>query len=579
MAFNLIKFKKGTLAGLETLKTNNQVEEGTFYLTIDEGKNTSRLFIGTNGTTALPVNHSIITVATTTDLDSSSNTTPYQDGDFAYVTQGNILAVKKGNAWVQINAPDSRAIKDLTPSIATNSGVATITWTLRDQNNNAIQTNDATPVAPAISMKGANGITVSSEDREITITGDSYQLSSAAVVQNSDTATISLKHGADGNTSAGSITVTGGDNVSITGTANNVVISANDSTISDVIVANHATSGFNITVKDTSNASDTAQLDPKITLGTHTAASDQISFVNGVANLPVYTKDEIDAQNRSINAMVYKGTIGADSNAYASSISGITANGMPALHVGDTFKLLGDSTATYNVPTRGGGTVVAHGGDLIIANGTESSGDITADSLYYDIVPSGDEKTVYKGLGAQNTGNGIQVEDGTNTIIASLEVAAGTQMAVSSSHTGDNGEKAVVTVSHAQISTSTNGNVSTGTLTSTNTQAIGGELIINAVTGLTTNNGHVTGVTVTPFKVVDTQAKLDTTNSRVAITATPASGSVGNYATVTSTVALVDEDNAAINSKDLAFKLGSDNLTITKSGDDKVMANFVWGSF
>lgn len=36
MAFDLINFKKGTLAGLNTLKTNNGIEEGTFYLTIDE---------------------------------------------------------------------------------------------------------------------------------------------------------------------------------------------------------------------------------------------------------------------------------------------------------------------------------------------------------------------------------------------------------------------------------------------------------------------------------------------------------------------------------------------------------------
>ena len=126
MAFNLINFKKGTLARLETLKSNSGVEEGTFYLTIDDQKQTSRLFIGTSATTALPVNSNISIVANTSDLDAAGAATPFNDGDFAYVSNGNILAVKIGNAWHQINAPDSRAVKSLTPSITTTGGIATI---------------------------------------------------------------------------------------------------------------------------------------------------------------------------------------------------------------------------------------------------------------------------------------------------------------------------------------------------------------------------------------------------------------------------------------------------------------------
>lgn len=239
MAFNLINFKKGTLAGLNALKTANNgvgaIEEGTFYLTIDDQKETSRLYIGTASNKALPVNSNIAVVTNVSELEDTAGTTlaaKYNDGDFAYVTNGNILAVKYNNQWTQINAPDSRAIKNFTPSIATNNGVATITWTMCDQNNNVIKQNDNT-TTPAITMTGANGVNVSNSGTDITITGTAYEMHSAAVAQDSNRATVKLqsKSSASGTlTDVGAITVSAGDNVTITGTADNIVIAAKDTT-------------------------------------------------------------------------------------------------------------------------------------------------------------------------------------------------------------------------------------------------------------------------------------------------------------------------------------------------------------
>lgn len=595
MAFNLINFKKGTLSGLNTLKTNSGVEEGTFYLTIDNNMNTSRLFIGTSATTALPVN-SNITVVQTTDALTDAHAATFNDGDFAYVTTGNILAVRYNGHWTQINAPDSRAIKDLTPSISTSSGTATITWTLRDQNDTPIQTSDATPVAPSITMTGANGVAVSNTDRALTITGTSYEMSAPAIASNSNVATLKLQSKANATASAvdvSSVTLTGGTNVTLTGTANAITIAAEDTTMGTVTVANNATSGFDITVADSNSNSDTGTIDPKITLGTHTDAADQISFISGVANLPVYTKDEIDSMNKSLDAITYRGTVGTGGSK-ATAITGIPTAEKGAsttietgMKVGYAYKLVGDSATSYTVTTGyNNGTAVtttAHGGDIIIANGTEATsgtaaGYITTATLFYDIVPSGDEVTVYQGLGSSKNGNGIEIKDGASTTLASLEIAAGSQISVSSTHTDNNtgdGAKAVVTVAHGTISSSTTGNPTTGSLTSGNTQSAHGDLTINAVTGLTTDNGHVTAVTVTPFKVTDTVSQLDTTNTALSITRTAAVSGVGNYATVTSTIALMDENSTAVNSKSLAFKIGSDNLDITKSGDDKILVNFV----
>lgn len=588
MAFNLINFKKGTLAGLNAIKEAGTVEEGTFYLTIDDNKQTSRLYIGTGTTSALPVNSNIAVVTNRADL-SNAHATNFNDGDFAYVTSENILAVRYGGVWTQINAPDTRAPKSLTPEISTTSGVATISWKLRDNNGNILKEADptnvdvVTDIIPSVTVTGANGVSVNNSGKALTVTGTSYELAAPSVVANSNTAYLKLNSKASASATAqeeDSITIRAGDsNVRITGSGNEVVISTQDTQLSSANGAPvESGTGFNINVVDTLTNQVTATIDPKITLGTHTQAADQIGFTNGVANLPVYTKDEIDSMNRSLDAVVYRGTVGAGGSK-GNSIANITeADG---IQVGYAYKLVGEGTTTYTVTTGYNSetgqaiTTTAHGGDLIIANGTETDGTITSASLFFDIIPSGDEKLVFKGLGANGTGNGIQIEDGNNTILSSLEVKQGSQIQVTSTHQGTNGEKAEITIAHGTISASTNGNASTGTLSPANTQSPNNTLDINAVTGITTDNGHVTGVTITPFRVTDTVSQFDTQNSGTTVTA-PASGATDyqKSATVESTITLVDSLNTTINDVDLAFTLRSDNLQITSSGTT-ITANYV----
>lgn len=577
MAFNLINFKKGTLAGLETLKTNNGVEEGTFYLTIDQDKETSRLFIGTGASSALPINNSIITVQNPSDLNNTSNITPYQDGDFAYVTNGNILAVKKGNGWTQINGVDnSRIWTSFTPSISTTGDTATISWAMENAANDTLPDDQGN--TPAITMEGANGVTVSSNANALTITGTAYELNSAAVQANSNTAVVKLQSKASesGNLSdVSSITVSAGNNVKITGTANNIVIAAEDIKLDSnaLSLANNATQGFDISVQDTDNNGNTITLDPKLTLGTHTATADEIHFVNGVANLNVYTKNEIDQKLTTVDAMSYQGIIsGSD-----------LINQTSGLHKGDTYK----ASANFTLPAANSSTAAAvsvKAGDLVIVSSSNTegaNGEINSTPVKYDVVPSGDDFYVFNGLGANGTGNGIQIEDGSNNVLASLEIAAGNQIAVSSTHDTNNDAIAAVTVAHGTISASTNGdaNTPTGNASAANTQGKHASKTFDVVTGLTTSNGHVTGTTVERIQVVDTVSQIDTANTDVAVTA-PASGQTDfeKAATVTATIALEDENNTAVNSDTLAFTLRSDNLKITTSGST-ITANYVWGQF
>ena len=399
-------------------------------------------------------------------------------------------------------------------------------------------------------MQGASGVTVSNSGTAITITGDPATLGSSAVASNS--ATISLT--STGNTASGSVAVSGGNGITLSGSANNIQITGTTNDHMTVTTAAN-TNGFEVAVVDTNEDSVSATIDPKITLGTHT--DDEISFVNGKANLPVYTKTEVDSLLTDVDAMTYKGLVTRTN----------IVNETSGLHVGDTFKASSGFTLPAANSTAGEITVKA--GDLLIvssSNTEAADGTISGTGIKYDVIPSGDDFYNFKGLGGSHNGNGIEIEDGsTGDTIASLEIAAGSQIAVSSAHTGTDGAKTTVTVAHGQIST-------TSSTAAEQAQSTHTSKTFNVLTGVTTDNGHVTSTTVTPITVVDTVSKIDTSLTKTSVTTT------GNTSTVASTIALADEGDTAINSGTLGFSLASQNLTLSSTGTAITM-NYVWETF
>lgn len=563
MAFGLVRFKKGTLSDLNTLAAGSGVEEGTFYLTIDNNRNTSRLYIGTGVQSILPVNSNITVVSTTDDLTDAHAATFY-DGDFAYVTTGNILAVRYNGHWTQINAPDSRAVKDLTPSIATSNGVATITWTLRDQNNNVIKTSDATPVTPAITMQGANGVTVSGSGKDVTVTGTSYRLGNSAVSEDPSTNfSISLlkkENASASETVAGEVFIYAGNNISLTGLRDDdITISATDTTLSSVTTAPLTPSGFLITVTDSSSNSDSATINPKITLGANTT---EYVFANGTANLPVYTKTEIDNQNKALNAMVYRGTVGTGGSK-ATSIDGISTAEPLGMKIGYTYKLIGDGSTSYTVPISSSATATAHGGDLIIANGIEGSdNNITSASLYYDIVPSGDDVNDYT---LEPTTHGVSLEEG-GVAKGSFTLAEGTAISLADNTTGDD---RTVTINHGSV-VRTDG---TGTAIA---QTAGSDKQFTVVTGVASNTqGHVTGITTTSVTVKDSVAAMSSVANAVSYS--------GNEAIITTTVGLTPYTGATASTAQGSFKITSESLILdqptTQTGTvPEIKMELAWGT-
>jgi hypothetical protein len=102
---DMLRFLKGSQAGLDALISRKDIQIGAFYLTTD----TDRLYIGKADNKAALLNNGVQVVA---NLDDLPDAPPALDGDFYYCKEENIFAVydkdyenedgTKGK-WIQIN--------------------------------------------------------------------------------------------------------------------------------------------------------------------------------------------------------------------------------------------------------------------------------------------------------------------------------------------------------------------------------------------------------------------------------------------------------------------------------------------
>lgn len=141
--------------------------------------------------------------------------------------------------------------------------------------------------------------------------------------------------------------------------------------ISEVTAAANTGDGFDITVKDTDNTSKSATLDPVIKIG---STESSVHFVNGVADLDVYTITETDNKItdalKAANAMVIKGEVNA-------------TKALPTTNVqaGDTYIVTEDGVAFKE------GQMLEIG-DLLVAKADKATGVGTSDWYY---VPAGND--------------------------------------------------------------------------------------------------------------------------------------------------------------------------------------------
>lgn len=432
-----------------------QVTEGTFYLTSD----TNRLYIGKSidgkGVRAVPVNQGALPVPSVDALPSAEAAIP---GQFYYVSSSNILCVSSNGKWVQIN-PNT----DTSLSTRTTTGVVhTAGGKTFVQVKDVITDTSSNSFTGHYGIEGGVGLEVTVTEITdglakypvIKLTPSVYKVS--AVVNESaaggkGAVDIVVNDGSADDVHKSTITFTSGSNVTMTsGGEGKVTVAAKDTTLKQATssMGFDANGKLSVIIDDTDGTSVTVDATPKIKLGNNAT---EYTFNGAVATLPVYTKAEVDAIKKDLNAMHYKGT--AKNGVLATTAS-----------IGDTYKIVGNdfqiaksvvnnvNDLSYDISKA---NINLKHGDLIIATGTEDNGVITAATLKWDIVESGEQgyvNTTYRIVKA-SSGHGFEFQDRNGyTTEAKFTVESNGYMSVTSTASGTENENIVLTLNHKEQS-------------------------------------------------------------------------------------------------------------------------------
>lgn len=426
-------------------------------------------------------NVTISAVDTTYDIGAADNNIVLKDSN----GDDHLVALAAGNDAVSITGADdtitvthkdygSKAAVSTTAtaapaplgtftvvdSITTDKGHVTAynvkTVTMPDDTKSAISTETGNIIRLTESNGDSTDVTLAAANSDITLAtdADADKISIGHKVYNAPDVTsataVSPKHG-------GSFTVVDSietSNGHITGYKTKQVNlpTDNDTKVTGVSASANNEGKLTVTVTDSHG-------DPF----TGTSGQDLYYTVNGTkvynqGAIDFYTKDEIDTMVESVNAMVYKGTVG----------TGGTVTSLPTanVQVGDTYKVA--VAGTY-----GGHSCEV--GDLLIALGTETDGVITS-GLTWTYVPSGDDvDSQYELNVASNT---ITLKNTvTKDEVGSATIAAGNDIKVSTSGT-------TITVKHEDFTTTKGTDVPVEPDAGTT---------VTVLDSITTDNGHVTG--------------------------------------------------------------------------------------
>ena len=555
-----ITFLQGSQVALNGLRTSGAATEGAFYLTND----TRRLYIGEkneDGTKVIPqpVNQGVISYATVAEITAltGSDIIP---GQFYYGEDKNIICVYSGGKWVQINPDTTLKSSSAANTVSAITKGAKITTKVEDTANNTVNgefsiisgagvqvTNDGNVIT--IAATGAGGATI-----ELSVEGATDN-KSATIKQKT---TITKADGTTEPATEDSYVLAAGDNVDTLVVTKDeagketVTINAKTQEVTELTGAAQA-EGFKVTLKQTSNTDKTAQINPEISVG-KTGDKSSVKFVNGTANLDVYTTTQAD---EAIDAAVKAGLQTYDALHFKGVVK--AGNDLPditAAENGDVYKV-GAVTAKVTAAAPN-----AKVGDLLIATGTEGTNGKLEDSGTWELVPSGDEASYITAF----LEHGLDVKEkvgDTQTSIGGLQLTAGTNVVLTD--TAD-GKIKKVEVAHEAITTEEPAAEAT--------TAYGGKTNsvrkkeITVVKDIEVSNGHVTKIVTGKETIEDTDKVIES------ITNTATADEAKKVATVTTTIKMTNEDVP----KSGTSKIASDSLEITAS-NDQVNVNLVWGTF
>ena len=406
--------------------------------------------------------------------------------------------------------------------------VATVTHNINDADGNQIATSNHT-------ITGGGDITVTASGKNVTISGKDTVASLATAANGKIVLNNSLNGGSA--TSAGEITFKGNGSLApaISTDGQNIVIKVDGPQVDASFDANGA---LNVALNDSDgNAIDTASVTPTVKIG---KTEQSVKFVNGTADLNVYTITEVDNLLKGLDGMTFKGGVTA---ANVTTLKGVQN--------GDTYRITGAGTVN--------GQAVAVG-DLIIYNGADTASTAAPVATNWTIIPSANEEVITYDLVASD-GKVTLTDNGGN---AAGQILEGTMIEVTSSSDGK-----TATISHANKTGITTTNVQAQSLNifGTNSQSV---TLMGNVTA--DEQGHVSAaqkgaVNFDPIKTVATKAVDVSTNATT------------GAATATLKVELKDVNgNGPAAANVTGAKITSSTLHM-ESTTDGMSLDLVWGSF
>lgn len=576
-----VLFKRGTQSNLDTLRTNKAATDGTFYMTSDS----HRLYVGISSGDAVPVNEGITVVNNIGQLPDVSTYEQKRQhtGQFYYIDgtdkDKNILCVFNGQKWVQINSNSNTYVSGVAYTVEVNDNVAAVKYTVTN--------SDGSAPSDSFSIAGGNGILVSKSDKKVTITGDTYELG-GAVSDDGKTATVSLtSENTDNDTSVKLVS----KNANLTmrkSAADTIELTVKDTVLDSVSSGNGTDAddtstnkeGIYVTVSDSSGKSGTARINPRFRVGSDNSGYEYVKIVNGDVALPVYSKNEIDAKMRTLDAMRYRGTLG----------SGCTYTSLTAiqnqLELGDTFLIgaAGGYECVINNKTYKGKK-----GDMFIVNGDEipNTGHIDPSTLTVDIIPSGDDAAQDTTYTVVPNANGFTIAGSTGANAGSVKYTGDNNITISVAADAGDSKQANVSITHKQYTTLTStpgtGDVYGHTYnasTDLSIQSSTGTIEIPVVdTIIRDGAGHVKGVKVKKYRLTDTNGHMSQADTKV-------SGSHNDAKTVATVVQTIgfSTSKGGVSSANATFAVSSSSLQVSaQNSEDKTTTNIsldmVWGSF
>lgn len=581
-----VGFLTGAQSSIDTMLSkgaNAGAKHGYFYLT----KDSHRLYVGNSDGSISAVNEGVQTVTYLGDLptlQTAADKVAYT-GRFFYVqykdsTAGqvdsniaNILCVYNGSTWVQINANTDTHINSNTYTASTTGATATI--------KNAIGSTDGGSVSGTFDIVTAGGLKIAKTadaTNSITITGDKFTLAAG----DGATGEVKLNLTSANGQAGSSVTLKSDPSTTVLTRKDNVItISGRVNASLAVANATGGKTGFTVTVKDNQGKTVTGSYDPIIKYGSKAQSSTKL--VDGVFNINAYNKEEIDQLMRDLNAMEYRGTVGANGTAATAWAELLK---LPQ-KIGYTY-LFSSSITVNNAEYTTGTLAIARGTEYTAADlaaGTitkaELVGTINPATLTWDFVEStNNTDTTYK-LYTAAEGVGFKLRDSSGGNKGQIKYAGAGGLTVSQSLQGgvdiseNKPAENVITITHNTVKrTDTETNPDKIKLSSqTPATHLNDTITIPVITGIKTNDqGHVTGVNTVNYELNDTATVI------TGMTSAASKNADGSIALSTKVTATSSSGKSMVQNGTATATIKSSSLTLEASGAS-VSIDMTWGEF